>query len=253
VNYLRDLLQKTIICFSPEQVWVILSKGIEQQTLMLPSQIIDDVFGYTVQKAVFSGPSFAYDLSRRQPTAVTLAATDCAVAIELQIVLANSYFRPYISRDFLGVQVGGALKNILALGVGILDGAGFGDNAKAFILTRGLREMEAITVAMGGTKETVYGLSGVGDLVMSAMGGQGRNFLVGCRLGKGYLLADILQTAGYIPEGVNTLQSVYHLIQNKNLQVPICAGIYHVIFENKPVAQFLQELMVQPLEQECGV
>ncbi|MDZ4154851.1 NAD(P)H-dependent glycerol-3-phosphate dehydrogenase [Methylicorpusculum sp.] len=253
VHHLRELLQKTIICFSPEQVWVILSKGIEQQTLMVPSQILDDVFGYTVQKAVFSGPSFAYDLSRRQPTAVTLAAIDCAVGLELQVVLANSYFRPYISRDFLGVQLGGALKNIFALGVGILDGAGFGDNVKAFILTRGLREMELITVALGGTKETIYGLSGVGDLVMSAMGGHGRNLLVGRRLGKGYLLADILQTTGYIPEGINTVQSVHQLLQKKNLQAPICTGIYHVIFENKPVEHFLQELMAQPLEQECGI
>ncbi len=253
VQFLRELLQKTIICFSPEQTWVILSKGIEQKTLMLPSQIIDDVFSYVSHKAVVAGPSFAYDLARQQPTAVTLAATDCPVGLELQAALANRYFRPYISLDFVGVQVGGALKNLFALGAGILEGAGFGDNAKAFILTLGLREMELLTETLGGKKETLYGLSGIGDLVMTAMGGHSRNVAVGRRLGKGEKLVDILQKSGYTPEGINTVQAVYQLLEKKNIQAPICAGIYQIIFEAKPVSQFLHELMTQPLEQECGI
>lgn len=250
VQYLRAVLQKTIICFSSEQIWVVLSKGIEQKTLMLPGQIIDDVFGCTVQKAVLAGPSFAADLARKQPTAVTLAATTVEVGLELQVVLANSYFRPYLSRDFAGVQVGGALKNIFALGVGILDGAGFGDNAQAFLLTRGLREMEALAVAFGGVKETLYGLSGMGDLVMTAMGEQSRNLVVGRRLGKGESLTTILQTLGHVPEGINTLQSVYQFAQKNKMPVPLCTGIYQIVFENRSVAQFLHECMLQPLEYE---
>jgi glycerol-3-phosphate dehydrogenase (NAD(P)+) len=253
VQFLRDVLQKTIICFSPEQVWVILSKGIEQETLMLPSQIIDDVFGYKLYKAVFAGPSFAYDLARKQPTAVTLAATDCSAALELQAVLANDYFRPYISLDFIGVQLGGALKNVFALGVGILDGAGFADNAKAFLLTRGLHEMELLTIALGGKKETLYGLSGIGDLVMTAMGGHSRNLAVGRALGKGEKIAAILERTGYIPEGINTVTSIHQLLMKKKIRAPICLGIYQIIFESKSVESFIHELMTQPLEQECGI
>ncbi len=250
VQYLRAVLEKTIICFSSEQIWVVLSKGIEQKTLMLPGNIIDDVFGCTVQKAVLAGPSFASDLARKQPTAVTLAATDSAVGLELQVVLANSYFRPYLSRDFAGVQVGGALKNVFALGVGILDGAGFGDNAQAFLLTRGLREMEGFARILGGRKETLYGLSGVGDLVMTVLGEQSRNRAVGLRLGRGESLTTILQTLGHVPEGINTVQSVYQLVQKKKIPAPLCTGIYHIVFENRSVAQFLQECMLQPLEYE---
>lgn len=251
VKYLRSVLEKTVSCFSREQIWVILSKGIEKDSLLLPSQIIDDVFGYKTKKAVFAGPSFAYDLARKQPTAVTVAATDCAVGLELQKMIANSYFRPYVSLDLLGVQVGGAIKNVLALGVGLLDGAGFGDNAQAFILTRGLHEMVQLSQALGGKEKTMYGLSGVGDLVLTAMGKLSKNLAVGKRLGKGDSLETILQETGYIPEGINTVQSINQLIIKKNLELPICQGIYQVIFEGRPISAMLTDLMEQPLEQEC--
>jgi len=251
VKFLRDVLQKALPCYNSGQTWVVLSKGIEQKTLLLPTQIIDDVFGRATKKAVFSGPSFAADLAKKQITAVTLAATDCAVALELQKVLANHYFRPYISLDIIGAQVGGAIKNVLTLGIGMLDGAGYSDNAKAFLLTRGLHEIVQIAVALGGRQETIYGLSGVGDLVLTSMGNLSKNLALGKRLGQGDSLTSLSASSSVVPEGINTIQSVYELIERYKLDLPICQGLYHVIFNEKTINEFLAQLMARPLENEC--
>jgi len=254
VKFLRSVLQEASYCISTQQIWVILSKGIEQETLLLPSQIIDDVFrdvgNGVIHKVVFSGPSFAHDLVRKQITAVTIAANDCDVARTVQAMLANSYFRPYIALDPIGAQVGGALKNVIALGVGMLDGAGYTDNAKAFLLTRGLDEMKQLTVMLGGKPETLQGLSGIGDLVLTAMGRLSRNLTIGRQFGKGARL-DFIAQNGNLPEGVGTCKSVYQIIQKNNLDLPICLGVYAVIFEGKSVQQMMQELMALPLGNEC--
>lgn len=253
VKFLRSVLEQARTCFDPQQVWVILSKGIEQKTLMFPSQMVDAVFDHAVNKAIFAGPSFAHDLANKQITAVTIAATDCAIGLALQQMLANDYFRPYISLDMIGVQVGAALKNVIALGIGILDGAGFTDNAKAFIFTRGLHEMVKLARALGGKQETLYGLSGVGDLVLTSMGKLSRNLAVGRRLGQGDDVNTILRETGYIPEGINTVQSVHQLLQKNGLDLPICDGIYQIIFEHKPLHEVITALMQRPLEQECMI
>jgi len=250
VKFLRSVLQQTIHCFSRDQTWIILSKGIEQETLLLPSQIIDDVFGYEPKKAVLAGPSFAQDLARKQLTAVSIAATQESTARTLQKMLANNYFRPYYSPDLIGVQVGGALKNVLALGIGVLEGAGFTDNAKALLFTRGLNEMVQCAVALGGEQETLYGLSGVGDLVLTSMGSLSRNLLVGKRIGAGDSLETILAETGYIPEGLNTVKSVHKLAQKYNVQLPIFENIYEGIFGGKPLDAIIAELMSRPLKRE---
>lgn len=251
VKFLRTVLAQAKPFYAVDQRWVIMSKGIEQDTLMLPSQILDDVFECAVQKAIFSGPSFAADLAKKQITGVAIAAESCDVALALQAMLANTYFRPYISLDIMGVQAGGALKNIVAIGIGMLDGAGFTDNAKAFLLTRGLHEMVQLTTMIGGKQETVYGLSGVGDLVLTAMGNLSRNMLLGQQFGEGKTLAAISAEWRTLPEGINTVQSVHQLALKYSLDLPICNGIYDVIFNNKPVNDFLRDLMDRPLEHEC--
>ena len=251
IKYLRAILEQAKDCFSPEQTWVVLSKGMEQGSLLLPTQILDDVFGGVPQKAVFAGPSFAIDVAKKQITAVTVAATDCEIGLNLQKLLANRYFRPYVSLDMIGAQIGGALKNVLTLGVGMLDGAGYTDNAKAFLLTRGLHEMVLLAKVLGGRQETLYGLSGVGDLVLTSMGKLSRNLAVGKKLGQGQNLDAILKETGFVPEGINTVKSVYQLIQQKNLDLPICQGIYQVIYERKQLQDVLAHLMARPLEQEC--
>ncbi|MDR3550890.1 MAG: NAD(P)-dependent glycerol-3-phosphate dehydrogenase [Candidatus Babeliales bacterium] len=253
VKHLRSILEQARSYYRPDQVWVVLSKGIEQHTLMLPTQIIDDVFGKgnKPSRAVFSGPSFAMDLASHQVTAVTIAATDCLVGNQLQTLLANGYFRPYISLDIIGAQVGGALKNSITLGIGILDGAGYTDNAKAFLLTRGLHEIAQVAVSLGGKQETIYGLSGMGDLILSSMGKLSKNLALGRRLGSGTIISQIEEQSSILPEGINTIQSVHELITSKKLDLPICLGIYQMIFNGKSTHQFLAELMSRPLESDC--
>lgn len=243
IKFLRKTLKQTSSCFSKEQIWVIASKGIEQETLMLPSQIIDDEFGYQTKKAVIAGPSFAYDLAQKDITGVAVAAIDCAIADELQEVLANLYFRPYVNLDMIGVQLAAALKNVITLGIGMLEGAGFADNAKAFLFTRGLHEMAQLGIKMGAEQDTFYGLAGVGDLALTAMGKRSRNLEVGIRLGDGQSLEAILQGTGYIPEGINTLQSLHQLMHKKHIAMPVCDGIFQVIFGNVALHDMLADLM----------
>lgn len=251
VQYLRSVIQKAAPCFTDEQIWVVLSKGIEQDTLLLPTQIIDDVCGNAHKKAVFAGPSFAADLANKQVTAVSVAATDCDVAYALQALLANDYFKPFFNTDLIGVQVGGAVKNVITLGVGILEGAGYTDNTKAFLVTRGLSEMSEITKALGGKQETIYGLSGVGDLMLTALGKLSRNLAVGKRLGKGDALQTILDELGHVPEGINTVQTMHQLAATKKLQLPICTAVYEIIFAGKKVDHLIAALMHPDATEEC--
>ncbi|MDP3889188.1 MAG: NAD(P)H-dependent glycerol-3-phosphate dehydrogenase, partial [bacterium] len=225
--------------------------GIEKDTLLLPTQIINDVLGSHIKTAVLAGPSYAQKVVAQEITAVTLAAPDCTPGYELQKVLANNYFRPYVSTDMIGVQVGAALKNVITLGIGMLNGAGYSDNTKAFLFSRGLQEMVQLCVAMGGRQETMYGLSGVGDLVLTSMGTLSKNLQIGKLLGAGGSLETILEKTGYIPEGINTVQSVHQLMRAYNVQLPISHGIYEVIFKHKTIKSMLQELMAHPLDWEC--
>ena len=255
VKHLRSVLEQARNYYRADQVWVVLSKGMEQHTLMLPTQVIDDVFNIKndqfALRAVFSGPSFAQDLAQHKITAVTIAAVDYTVGKEIQTLLANGFFRPYISLDIIGAQVGGAVKNIITLGVGMLDGAGYTDNAKAFLLTRGLHEVAHIAQALGGRSETIYGLSGVGDLVLTAMGKLSKNLAAGKRLGAGETLESMRKQSATMPEGINTVESIYQLLIIKSLDLPICKGIYEIIFNKKPLNTFLAELMNRPLESDC--
>jgi len=242
IKYLRSVLETINPHVCKKKPWVILSKGIENNTLMLPGQIINSVLGSEVPQVVFFGPSFAHDLANRHITAVTLASHDEKLALSLQAVLASDYFKSKISSDPVGVQLCGALKNVIALSIGMLSGAGYGENTKAFVLTQGLQEMVDCVVACGGHKETVYGLAGVGDLILTSMSHHSRNVKVGVLLGQGKKLDTILQETGMIPEGINTLISIHELIQQKNLKMPLFEGIYCVVFGNTSIQSLLQQL-----------
>lgn len=234
VKYLRAVLKRAQSCFNPHQIWVILSKGIEQDTLLLPTQIINDVAQQTVQQIIFAGPSFAREVAQREVTAVTIAASNLEIAGQLQRMINNEYFSTILSADVMGTQVAGAVKNVIALGSGILKGAGCGDNTQAFLITRGLQEMAQLAQILGGAQDTIYGLAGVGDLVLTAMGKSSRNLEVGIRLGKGESLESILQFTGYTPEGINTVQSIHQLMHRKNSVLPVCESIYQVVFNGAP-------------------
>lgn len=251
VKFLRSVVVKAQPHVTRDQQWVVLSKGIEADTLMLAGDIINTVLGYPATKAIFSGPSFARDLAHKKITAVTIAAIDYQASSELTALLANDYFRPYISYDMIGTQLGGALKNVVALAIGMLDAAGYTDNTKVFILTRGLGEMIMLTQALGGQRQTVYGLSGLGDLVLTCMGSLSKNVAVGKQLGAGCTLDQLIAQTGTMPEGINTVVSVNQLAEKLNLTLPLFQGIYKIIFEHSSLDTLLSDLMRQPLEHEC--
>jgi len=243
VQHLRSVIERVKPYCKKEHIWVVLSKGIEQHTLLFPTQIIDAVLGYPAKQAVVAGPSFAQDLAHKKVTAVTLAADDNNLINLLQGMLANDYFKPYASMDVIGVQCAAALKNVITLGIGMLNGAGYADNTKAFFLTRGLHEIALLIEALGGKQETLYGLSGIGDLVLTAMSSQSRNLQVGTLLGCGESLDAIIQKTGYTPEGINTVVSVQQLAQTLGCDLPLCRSIHDVIYNKKPIAHLIDTLM----------
>jgi glycerol-3-phosphate dehydrogenase (NAD(P)+) len=243
VAYMRAVLTVCKTHAKPDHVWVLTSKGIEQETLMLPSQILDDVLGYKAKKAVVAGPSFARDVAAKDITGVALACEHSCMAATVQKLLINIYFRPYLTEDLIGVQVAAALKNVLALGIGMLEGAGFADNAKALFLTLGLREAIEVGYALGAYKDTFYGLAGVGDLVLTSFGTSSRNLLIGRRFGRGVTLQELEGEHSVLPEGINTAASLYKLIERHELNVPILAGIYQVIYEQRSLHDMLAYLM----------
>lgn len=251
VKFLRTVVEQCKPFTRPTQKWMILSKGIENETLLFPSQIVDAVLGTTTPKALLLGPSFAQDLLEQQITAVTLAVSDCAFAPELEGILSNNYFKPYLSTDIIGVQVGGAIKNVVAIAIGMLDAAGYSENVKAFMLTRGLHEMVRIAQAVDGRPVTIYGLSGVGDLILTAFSSKSRNFMVGQMLAQGQRLETILKEIGQIPEGVNTAISANQLAKQKNIQLPICQGVYRCLYENMKIDQLIKQIMDQPISFDC--
>jgi glycerol-3-phosphate dehydrogenase (NAD(P)+) len=243
VKFLRSVLQQIKPFYKGQQKWVVLSKGIENETLLYPSQIIQDVFGDLVNFVVLGGPSLAKELVKKDITGVVLASSNLDLAKQLQQLMTNDYFLPYLSDDYMGVQVGGALKNVITLAVGMANtNDSCSNNTQAWLLTKGFAEIVMIGEHSGAQAQTLYGLAGIGDLVLCATGCGSRNFEVGVALGKGESLESILKRTGYIPEGINTLKSIHQLIQDQKLNAPICDGLYQVVFENKKFNDLLREL-----------
>lgn len=251
VKYFRSVLEQAGDSIYEDQIWICLNKGIENETLLFPSQIINDVCDCAVRTAVLAGPSFAYDLAAKRVTAVTIAADDCDLASQIQGLMANEYFRPYTTDDIVGVQLGAALKNVMALAVGIADGAGMTDNTTAFLLTRGISEIAQLVKRRGGRIQTVYGLSGIGDTIMTAMSKLSRNRQVGLLLGQGKSLATIQQERPVLPEGINTVRSMYQMMERHGLELPICHGVYNIVFHGSTIHELVASLMARSLEPEC--
>ncbi len=241
-QFLRSVLIQAKNYAHRDQTWIFLSKGIEQNTLLLPSQILDDVFGYAVKKAVISGPSFAHDIAKKQVVAVSCASSDHILLTQVEQLLSNAYFRLSLTADVIGVQFCGALKNCIALLLGMLDGAGYSESTKASTLTKLLHELMQLVIALGGNKETVFGLAGIGDIVLTSYGQKSRNREVGRRLGAGESLEAILATMHAVPESINTLASLQQLIIAHAITVPLFSALYDVLFEKKKLADFLDEI-----------
>jgi glycerol-3-phosphate dehydrogenase (NAD(P)+) len=241
VQFLRSVIEQAKPHVDLAAPWVFLSKGIEKKTLLFASQIMQSIFPKSMI-AVLYGPSYAKNVAKQECTAVTLGVSDLALGNHLQHILNNDYFKTYISHDCMGAQVGAALKNVLALGVGILEGAGYGDNVKAYMATRGLQEMVLLSIALGGSEQTIYGLSGVGDLILTAFGTQSKNQHVGKQIGSGLQLQQIKKEMPVLPEGINTLEVIPELAKKYTLDLPIFQGIYKVIFKQLAIERFLEIL-----------
>ncbi|HLV61453.1 MAG TPA: NAD(P)H-dependent glycerol-3-phosphate dehydrogenase [Fredinandcohnia sp.] len=236
----------------PETPIVTISKGIEEETLLLPTEVLESVLPERLHPylAALSGPSFAKEVAEEKPTAVTIASKWDRTARVVQEAFSTPYFRPYTSTDVVGVQLGGALKNVLAIGAGIIDGLEAGHNARAALITRGLAEMVRLATARGADQKTLSGLSGVGDLVLTCTGELSRNRTVGYELGKGRKLPEILASLGHVAEGVKTAHSAWEMAQRLGVEVPITEQVYRILYEDKDPRVAARELMTRTLKPE---
>lgn len=251
-QFLRVVLRQAKPYLSERTLVVSAAKGIENDTLMPMSDVLKEALSQDAcrRMAFLSGPTFAREVAAEMPTALTVAAEEEAVACQVQKVFSNHYFRVYRSSDIIGVELGGALKNIMALAAGISDGLGYGCNARAALISRGLVEMIRIGVAMGSEERTFMGLSGMGDLVLTCTGDLSRNRSVGLELGRGRKLDDILDGMKMVAEGVKTTLSAYQLAARLGVEAPIIEQMYLILFEKKNPRDAVADLMQRSLKSE---
>eukprot|EP00013_Stygamoeba_regulata_P027375 CAMPEP_0177648136 /NCGR_PEP_ID=MMETSP0447-20121125/10670_1 /TAXON_ID=0 /ORGANISM="Stygamoeba regulata, Strain BSH-02190019" /LENGTH=353 /DNA_ID=CAMNT_0019150763 /DNA_START=57 /DNA_END=1118 /DNA_ORIENTATION=+ len=232
-QHMRSILTQIAPFITSEHLVVCVNKGIEISTRQLPSTIAKEVLGKEIGSCVvfLSGPSFAVEVVRRQVTCVTAASESLDHAHRCQHIFHAPYFRVYTSTDAVGVEVAGALKNVIAIAAGISFGLGVEQNGRAALITRGLYEITAVGMALGASAPTFLGLSGVGDLFLTCQSEKSRNFTVGMRLGRGESLQTIVDTLGSVAEGVKTAEAAYHLVQGLKLDLPIITMMYRMLFE----------------------
>ena len=228
------------------------TKGIENDSLMFMDEILSSELPVHARNrlAFLSGPSFAKELAGHLPTAVVIASRNPAICTEVMARFHRPYLRTYASEDVVGVECGGALKNVVAIAAGAVDGMGFGHNTRAALITRGLAEVAHLAMARGGSALTVAGLAGMGDLVLTCTGELSRNRTVGYELGHGRGLAEVLAGLGHVAEGVRTAKSAYALSKKLGVAMPITREVYAVLYEGKPVAKAVQDLMGRELGYE---
>ena len=249
-QYMRGVLRKIDAAGVPESVpFLSVSKGVEDRTLLRMSEVIEDVLGNR-QVAVLSGPTISYEVARGLPTTVVVASKNTALAKKIQGIFSAPAFRIYTSDDIYGVELGGALKNVIAIAAGALDGLGLESNTKAGLITRGLVEISRLGVAMGARRETFFGVSGLGDLVTTCISGHGRNRWFGEQIGKGKKTKDILKKTDMVVEGVVTAKSAYQLAKKYKVEMPVVEQVYNVLYKNKPLKKAIADLMNRPLKSE---
>lgn len=232
-----------------DAVLAVASKGIEQDSLFLMSEVVsDEVPGRPV--VAISGPSFAAEVASRQPTAIVAASLDEAAARLTQDAFSNATFRVYTHDDLIGVELGGALKNVMAVATGIVEGLGLGNNSRAALITRGLAEMTRLGVALGARASTFAGLAGIGDLVLTCTGALSRNRAVGVEVGKGRTLEQALAGKPTVAEGVVTTKSALALAQREGVEMPIATTVFRILFEGHPAKRAIPELMARELRPE---
>lgn len=269
-----DLIVSAVPCQFMRGVWtrlashvpasvpiVSVAKGIENDTLLRPTQILAEVLGQrrtpagepgSMRLAVLSGPTVADELARKLPATACVACNDQAVAENIQHTFSDGvpWLRVYTNADIIGVELAGAMKNVIAIAAGLIDGTGLGDNAKAALLTRGLAEITRLGVAMGANPQTFAGLAGLGDLVTTCISPTGRNRSFGERIGKGQPVQQAREATESVVEGIATCESVVALAARHGIEMPIAQAIYEILFENKPLKQAVADLMRRELKAE---
>ncbi|WP_026841308.1 NAD(P)H-dependent glycerol-3-phosphate dehydrogenase [Citrifermentans bremense] len=248
----RRVMTNSLPFLPKEAIIVSASKGIEVDTLATVSEIYQEILPPEQFQvlAALSGPSFAREVALEMPTAVTAAASSEAVARRVQEAFTTDYFRVYRNSDVVGVELGGAIKNVIAIAAGISDGLGFGSNTRAALITRGLAEMTRLGVAMGAQPSTFAGLAGMGDLVLTCTGDLSRNRSVGIQIGQGRTLSEILGEMRMVAEGVKTTESAYNLAKKLGVEMPIIEQMYQMLYQNKPAREAVLELMTRNLKAE---
>jgi len=250
-QFIRGVLKKLQPLNPTKAVFVNVAKGVENGTLMRMSEVIKDVLG-DARVVTLSGPSIAREVAMGVPTTAVASSSDKRLAKKAQDIFGAETFRVYTSDDLIGVELGGSLKNIVAIAAGMNDGLGFGANSKAALLTRGLVEMARLGEAMGASRETFSGLSGMGDLITTCISEHGRNRWLGTEIGKGRRLSEIQKATEMIVEGVATAKSAYELAKKYKVEMPITEQIYEVLYNNKDPRKAVVELMSREPKAETG-
>ncbi|MGB9071758.1 MAG: NAD(P)H-dependent glycerol-3-phosphate dehydrogenase [Terriglobales bacterium] len=253
-QHCRSLFERMAPALRPEMLFVSCTKGLEDRSLLRMTEVISDVLRkhkFTPKVGALSGPSFAKEVARGDPTAVTVASSDGELARTVQQAFNDSRFRVYTNDDVIGVELGGALKNCIAIAAGVCDGLGLGHNSVAALITRGLAEVARLVVACGGRLDTMAGLAGLGDLVLTCTGDLSRNRSVGVELGKGRKLPDIIAGMhGAVAEGVFTTKAAVGLARDKNVEMPITEQMHAILENGKPPQQAIEELMTRAAKRE---
>ncbi|WP_461833322.1 NAD(P)H-dependent glycerol-3-phosphate dehydrogenase [Desulfothermus sp.] len=250
-QFIREVVREIRPYVTKNKIIVCASKGIEVRSLKTISEVIfEELSGLDPIYAVLSGPSFAKEVSLGYPTAVSIGCAHKQACERLQKIFSTKTFRVYRNEDYRGVELGGAIKNVIAIGAGICDGLGFGYDPRAALITRGLAEMSRLGVVLGAKKETFMGLSGLGDLVLTCTGDLSRNRQVGLRIGKGEKLKDILNSMKMVAEGVKTCEALYELGRKKQVEMPITVQVYKILYKDKDPKVAVEELMLRDLKPE---
>lgn len=248
-QHLRAVARAGAVCVSRGAILAVASKGIERGTLSLMTDVIESEIAQRPVVAI-SGPSFAEEVVRRQPTAIVAASVDESAAVIVQDALSNSSFRVYTSDDVAGVELGGSLKNVMAVATGIVEGVGLGFNSRAALITRGLHEMTRLGVALGARSSTFAGLAGIGDLVLTCTGTLSRNRAVGLEIGRGATLEEALAGKETVAEGVATTASARALAEERDVDMPIVQMVHRILFDGHAARDAVPELMARELRPE---
>lgn len=251
-KFSRRIYEQLASSLSSAQIIVSLTKGIEKNSLKRMSEVMEEVFSplFTPRIAALSGPSFALEVVQNHPTAVVVASKDLNLAKKIQHLISSVSFRVYTSKDIIGVELGGALKNVIAIAAGISDSLEFGNNSNAALVTRGISEIKRLGIKLGARMETFSGLAGIGDLVLTCTGKLSRNRYVGYQLGKEKTLAEIVSSMKMVAEGISTTLSARQLAKREKVEMPISEQVYQVLYKNKNPKIALQDLMSRKLKEE---